>query len=69
MSLATPRRLRYAVLILTKAHMAASQKYGSYVLKNGINASRAIFANSGYSCSKLHQNSISEEELNLVFAA
>ena len=46
--------------------MAASQRY---VVGNGINASRALFANSGYSCNILHQNPISKEELNLVFAA
>ena len=46
--------------------MATSQRY---VVGNGINASGALFANSGYSCNILHQNSISEEELNLVFAA
>ena len=66
MSFATLRRLRYVVSILTRADMAASQRY---VLGNGVNASRAFFANSGYSCNMLHQNSISEEELNLVFAA
>ena len=46
--------------------MAASQRY---VVGNGINASRALFANFGYSGNILHQNSISEKELNLVFAA
>ena len=66
MSFATTRRLQYVVLILTKADMAASERY---VIGTGINASRALFANSGYSCNILHQNSISEEELNLVFAA
>ena len=66
MSFATLRRLRYVVLISTKAHMAALQKY---VVGNGINASRSLFANSRYSCNILHQNSIIEEELNLVFAA
>ena len=66
MSFATLRRLRYVVLILSRADMAASQKY---VFGNRINTSRALFANSGYSCSILHQNSISEEELNLAFAA
>ena len=66
MSFTTPRRSRYAVLILTRADMAALQRY---VVGNGINASRAHFANSVYSCNILHQNSISEEELNLVFAA
>ena len=65
MSFAILRRLRYVVLILTRADMAASQRY---VVENGINASRAL-ANSGYSCNLLHQNSISEEELNLIFAA
>ena len=66
MSFATLRRLRYVVLILTRADMAASQRY---VVENGINASRALFGNSGLSCKILHQNSISKEELNLVFAA
>ena len=66
MSFATLRQLRYVVLILTRADMAASQRY---VVGTGINASRALFANSGYSCNILHQNFISEEELNLVFAA
>ena len=66
MSFATLRRLRYIVLILTRADMATLQRY---VVGNGINASRALFANSGYSCYILHQNSMSEEELNLVFAA
>ena len=66
MSFATLRQLLYVVLILTRADMAASQRY---VVGNGINASRALFANSGYSCNILHQNSISKEELNLVFAA
>ena len=47
MSFATLRRLRCVVLILTRAGMAASQRY---VVGNGINASRARFANSGYSC-------------------
>ena len=56
MSFATLRRLLYVVLILTRADMAASQKY---VVGNGINAPRALFANSGYSCNILHQNSIS----------
>ena len=65
MSFATIRRLQYVVLILTRADMAASQRY---VVGNRINASRALFANSEYSCHILHQNSISEEELNLVFA-
>jgi len=32
-----------------------------YVVRNGINASRAIVSYSGYFCSKLQQNSISEE--------
>ena len=59
MSFATLRRLRYVVLILTRADMAASQ---SYVVGNGMNASRALFANSGYSYNILHQNSISEED-------
>ena len=66
MSFATLRRLRYVVLILTKADMAALQRYA---VGNGINASRALFANSRYSCNILHQNLIGEEELNLVFAA
>ena len=66
MSLATLRRLRYVVLILTRADMAASQKY---VVGNGTNASRASFAILGYSCNILHQSSISEKELNLFFAA
>ena len=66
MSFATLRRLRYVVLILTRADMAASQRC---VVGNGINASRALFANSRYSCNLLHQNSISVEGLNLVFAA
>ena len=66
MSLATLRRLRYVVLILTRADMSASQRY---VVGDGIIASRALFANSGYYCNTLHQNSISEEELNLIFAA
>ena len=35
----TVRRLRYVVLILTRADMAASQ---SYVIGNGINAYRAL---------------------------
>ena len=66
MSFATLRQLQYKVLILTRADMVASQ---SYVVGNGINASRARFANSGYSCNILHQNSIIEKEVNLVFAA
>ena len=66
MSFATLRRLQYLVLILTTADMAASQRY---VVGNGINASIALFANSGYFCNILHRNSISEEERNLVFAA
>ena len=66
MSLATLRRLRYVVLILTRADIAALQRY---VVGNEINASRALFANSVYSCNILHQNSISEKELNLVFEA
>ena len=66
MLFATLRQLRYVVLILTRAETAASQ---TYVVGNGINASRALFANSGYSCNILHHNSISEEELDLVFAA
>ena len=66
MSFATLRQLQYVVLILTRADMAASQRY---VIGNGINASRALFANLGYSCNILHQNFIREEELNLVFAA
>ena len=66
MSFATLRRLRYVVLILTRTDMAASQRY---VVGIEINASRTLFANSGYSCNMLHQNSISEEELNFVFAA
>ena len=63
MLFATLRRLRFVVLILTRADMAASQRY---VVGNGINASRALFANLEYSCDILHQNSISEKELNLV---
>ena len=66
MSFATLRRLRYVVLILARADMSDSQRY---FVGNGINASRALFANSRYSCNILHQNCISEEELNLVFAA
>ena len=66
MSFATLRQLRYVVLILTRAGMAASQRH---IVGNRINASRALFANSGYSCNILHQNSIGEEELNLLFAA
>ena len=66
MSFATLRRLRYVVLILTKADMAASLRY---VVENGINASRALFVNLGYSCNILHRNSNSGEELKLVFAA
>ena len=66
MSFAALRRLRYVVLILTRADVAASQRY---VVGNGINATRALFAYSGYFCNILHQNSVSEEELNLVFAA
>ena len=66
MSLATLRRLRPVILILTRVDMAASQRY---FVGNIINASRALFANSGYYCNILHQNFISEEELNLVFAA
>ena len=66
MSFATLRQLRYVVLILTKADTAASQKY---VVGNEINASKALFANLGYSCNILHQNCTCEEELNLVFAA
>ena len=66
MSFTTLRRIRYVVLILTRANMAAAQRY---VVGNGINASSALFANSGYSCNILNLNSISEEELNLVFAA
>ena len=58
-------RLRYVVLIITKADMAASQRY---VVENRIKASRALFANSGYSSNILHRNFISEEELNLAFA-
>ena len=53
MSFATLRRLWYVVLILTKADIAASP---SYVVGNGINASRALFANSEYSstyCTKI----------------
>ena len=50
MSFATLRRLRYVVLILIRADMAASQRY---VVGNGINASRALFANSRYSCNIL----------------
>ena len=61
MSFATLRRLRLVVLILTGADMAASQRY---VVGNGINASRVFFADSGYSCNILHQNSISEKEMN-----
>ena len=66
MSFATLRRLRYVVLILISADMAASQRF---VVGNEINASRALFANSEYSCNILHQNSISGEEPNLVFAS
>ena len=62
MSFATLRRLRYVVLILTRVDMAALQRYI-------FGDSRALFANSGFSFNILHQNSISEEELNLVFAA
>ena len=65
MSFATLRRLRYTVLVLTRTDMAASQRH---VVGNRINASRALFANSGYSCNILHQNSIGEEELNVVVA-
>ena len=65
-SFATLRRLRYIVLKLTRADMAALQRY---VIGHEIDASRALFDNSGYSCNILHQNSISKEELNLVFAA
>ena len=65
MSVSTLRRLRFVVLILTGADMAASQRY---VVGNGITASRALFSDSGYSCNILHQNSISEKELNLVIA-
>ena len=65
MSFATRRRVLYVVLILTRVDMAALQRY---VVGNGINASRALFVNSEYSCNILHQNSVSEEELNLVFA-
>ena len=61
MSFATLRRLGYIVLILTRADQAALQRY---VVENGIDASRALFANSGYSCNILHQNSINEEESN-----
>ena len=66
MSFATLRRLRYVVLILTRADMAASQRS---VVENGINASRALFANSAYSCNILLENSIIEDDLNLVYAA
>ena len=66
MSFATLRQLRHLILKLTRADMAASQRY---VVGNGIDASKALFANLRYSCNILHQNSISEEELNLVFAA
>ena len=66
MSFATRRRLLYVVLILTRADMAASQRD---VVGNGINVSRALFANLRYSCNILHQNSIGKEELSLVFAA
>ena len=66
MSFASLRRVRYVVLILTKADSAASQRY---VVGNMIDAYRAFFTNSRYSCNLPHQNSISEEELNLVFAA
>ena len=65
MSFAT-LRLRYIVWILNRADMAALQRY---VVGNRINASNALFANSEYSFNILHQNSISEEKLNLVFAA
>ena len=57
MSFATPRRVRYVVLILTRADMAVSQRY---VVGNEINAYRALFANLKYCCNILHQNSISE---------
>ena len=66
MSFATLRQLLYVVLILTRADMAASQRY---LVGNSINASKALLANLGYSCNILHQNSIREEKLNLVFAA
>ena len=66
MSFAGLRRLRYVVLILTRADMAASQRY---VIGNGNNATRALFTNLGYSYNIQHQNSINEEELNLVFVA
>ena len=62
MSFATPRRLRFVVLMFSKANMAASQRH---IVGNGINSFRALFANSGYSCKILHQNFISKEELNL----
>ena len=65
MTFATLRRLWYVVLILNRVDMEALQRY---VIGNRINASRALFAISEYSCNILHQNSISEEELNLVFA-
>ena len=45
MSFATLKRLRYVVLIFTREDMVASQRY---VVVNGINASRALFANSGF---------------------
>ena len=61
MPFATLRRLRYVVLILTRADMVASQRY---VVGNEINASRALFADSEYSCNMPHRNSVSEEELN-----
>ena len=66
MSFTTLRRLHCVVLTLIRADMAASQ---SYVVGNRITASRALFANSGYSCNILHEISISEEELNLVVTA
>ena len=52
MSFATLRRLRYVVLISTRADSAASQRY---VVGNGINAFKALFTNSRYSCNILHQ--------------
>ena len=63
MSFATLRRLRYIVLILNRADVAALLRH---VIGNGIHAFRALFANLEYSCKILHQNSICEEELNFA---
>ena len=63
MSFATLRRLRYVVLILTRADMEASQRY---IVGNGINASRALFANLEYSCTYCTKfQSAKESELGL----